>query len=159
MMFSLVLIALFFCILLAKNYKKWKSDKRERLNRLSMQIAATNRLHLSVTDHFQHKTLGFDELKNKMLYIDLSNDIIQVVDMSDIGDFKLIKKQVSIQLELNYQDQARTPLTITFYNKFRDYKWMRNKLEKKAVYWEGLVSQLLKGESGPVKSVSSRDFE
>ncbi|MNT91617.1 hypothetical protein D3C72_2327490 [compost metagenome] len=63
--------------------------------------------------------------------------------MNDVGDCKLIKKQVSIQLEVNYQDQEKAPLTITFYNKFRDYKWMRSKLEKKAVYWESLMSRVL----------------
>lgn len=124
-----------------------------------MQIAANNRLDFSVTDHFQHKTLALDKLKNKMLYIDLRNDVIQVVDMNDIGDFKLIRKQVSIQLELNYQDQTKDPLTITFYNKLWDYKWMRNKLERKAVYWEELISRVLSKKYGAVKCLDIKDFE
>jgi hypothetical protein len=141
--FSLILIAVAFVILLIKNYRKWNANRGERLDAFSTQIASSNRMKLSITDHFQKKTLGFDELKNKMLYIDLGNNIVQVIDMNDVGDFKLIKKQVSIQLELNYQDQEKAPLTITFYNKFRDYKWMRSKLEKKAVYWESLMSRVL----------------
>lgn len=141
--FSLILIAVAFIILLIKKYRKWNANRGERLDTFSTQIASSNRMNLSITDHFQKKTLGFDELKNKMLYIDLGNNIVQVVDMNDVGDFKLIKKQVSIQLELNYQDQEKPPLTITFYNKFRDYKWMRGKLEKKAVYWESLMNRVL----------------
>lgn len=141
--FSLMLIAIGLLILGVKNYRKWSVNRGERLDNFSTQIASSNRLKLSVMDHFQKKTLGFDELKNKMLYIDLGNNIIKVVDLNDVGDFKLIKKLVSIQLEVNYQDQDKEPLTITFYNKFRDYKWMRNKLEQKAVYWESLMNQVL----------------
>ncbi len=141
--FSLILISIAFLIFAVKNYMKWRISSGERLDNFSTQIASSNRLKLSVLDHFQKKTLGFDELKNKMLYIDLGNNIIQVVDLNDVGDFKLIKKLVSIQLEVNYQDQDKEPLTITFYNKFRDYKWMRNKLEQKAIYWESLMSQVL----------------
>ena len=141
--FSLMLIAIGLLILGVKNYRKWSVNRGERLANFSTQIASSNRLKLSVMDHFQKKTLGFDEFKNKMLYIDLGNNIIKVVDLNDVGDFKLIKKLVSIQLEVNYQDQDKEPLTITFYNKFRDYKWMRNKLEQKAVYWESLMNQVL----------------
>lgn len=141
--FSLMLIAIGLLILGVKNYRKWSVNRGERLDNFSTQIASSNRLKLSVMDHFQKKTLGFDELKNKMLYIDLGNNIIKVVDLNDVGDFKLIKKLVSIQLEVNYQDQDKEPLTITFYNKFRDYKWMRNKLEQKAIYWESLMNQVL----------------
>lgn len=141
--FSLILISIAILIFAVKNYMKWRVSSGERLDNFSTQIASSNRLKLSVLDHFQKKTLGFDELKNKILFIDLGNNIIQVVDLNDVGDFKLIKKLVSIQLEVNYQDQDKEPLTITFYNKFRDYKWMRNKLEQKAIYWESLMSQVL----------------
>lgn len=157
--FSFILITLFFLFMLAKNYYKWKFNNGERQRQFPLQIAASNRMQLSVTDHFQNKTLGFDKLKNKMLFIDLGNNIIQVVDMRDIGDCKLIKKQLSIQLELNYEDQSKDPLTITFYNKFRDYKWMRNKLEKKAIYWEKLMSRVLTGKYEPVKCSDAKDFE
>jgi uncharacterized protein YpuA (DUF1002 family) len=141
--FSLILISIGLLFFAVKRYMKWSISSGERLDNFSTQIASSNRMKLSVTDHFQKKTLGFDERKNKMLFIDLGNNIIKVVDLKDVGDFKLIKKLVSIQLEVNYQDQDKEPLTITFYNKFRDYKWMRNKLEQKAIYWESLMSQVL----------------
>lgn len=157
--FAIFLIALFFLFIVVKRYIKWKSNKREQLRRFPLQIAASNRMQLSVTDHFQNKTLGFDTFKHKILYIDVENNLVQVVDMNDVADCKLIKKQVSIQLELNYKDPSRAPLTITFYHKFRDYKWRRNKLEKKADYWELLMSQVLSGNYESVKSLAVSDFE
>ncbi len=100
-------------------------------------------MQLSITDHFRKKTLGFDLVKHKVLYVDLKNNIIRIVDMEDIDNCRLIKKQLSIQMELIYQDQDKAPLTITFFNKFSDHKWRRNKLEKKARYWEVLMNGIL----------------
>lgn len=157
--FSIALILLFFLIYLAKNLGKWKAYNGERLDRFPKQVAASNRMQLSVTDHFQQKTLGFDTRKNKMLYIDLVNNIIQIVDMNDVGECKLIKKQVSIQLEVNYEDHAKSPLTITFYNKFRDYKWMRSKLEQKAIYWESFMNKILNEKYGTANYSGAKDFE
>lgn len=81
--------------------------------------------------------------KQKVLYIDLKNNIIRIVDMEDIDNCKLIKKQLSIQMELIYHDQDKAPLTITFFNKISDRKWRRNKLEEKARYWEVLMNGML----------------
>lgn len=158
-LFSIVLIFLFFLIYLVKNRGKWKANNAGRLDRFPSQVAANNRMKLAVTDHFQNKTLGFDTGKNKMLYIDLRNNIIQIVDMNDVGECKLIKKQVSIQLEVNYEDQSKNPLTITFYNKFRDYKWMRTKLEKKAIYWESFVNKILNEKFDTTNYSGTKDFE
>lgn len=108
----------------------------ERENKLGLhefakQIAASNRMQLSITDHFQEKTLGFDMIKNKALYIDLRNNIIRIVELSEVHNCTLIKKQLSTQMELIYRNQDKAPLTITFFDKFRDRKWRRKKLEKK----------------------------
>ncbi|WP_316818613.1 hypothetical protein [Pedobacter nyackensis] len=157
--FSIGLFFLFFFIYLVKNIGKWKANNGERLDRFPKQVAASNKMQLSVTDHFQDKTLGFDTQKNKMLFIDLGNNIIQIVDMNDVGECKLIKKRLSIQLEVNYEDHGKHPLTITFYNKFRDYKWMRSKLEQKASYWESFMNKILDEKYETTKYSGAKDFE
>lgn len=142
-LFSIILFFLFLLIFLIKKYRLWKAENKTRLHTLVKQIATSNRMQLSVTDHFREKTLGFDMAKQKVLYIDLKNNIIRIVDMEDIDNCKLIKKQLSIQMELIYHDQDKAPLTITFFNKISDRKWRRNKLEEKARYWEVLMNGIL----------------
>lgn len=155
--FSLIFI--FLSIVLIRTYRMWKEKNKLGLHEFAKQIAASNRMQLSITDHFQEKTLGFDMIKNKALYIDLRNNIIRIVELSEVHNCTLIKKQLSTQMELIYRNQDKAPLTITFFDKFRDRKWRRKKLEKKALYWEVFMNGILSKSEEPAESLNFRDFE
>lgn len=137
----------------------WKLKNKQGLHEFAQQIAASHRMQLSITDHFQKKTLGFDFIRNKVLYIDLTNNMIRIVEMNDVHNCRLIKKQLSTQMELIYHNQDKAPLTITFFDKFRDRKWTRTKLEKKALYWEVLMNGILNKTEESAESLNFKDFE
>lgn len=138
--FSITLISFFFLIFTVRKIAQWKIKSKTQLHLLVTHVAAGNRLNLSIKDYYQKKALGLDPVKRKILYIDLDNYIVHIVDLKDIDNCRLIKKQLGTQLELIYYDQDKAPLTIAFFNKFADPTWARHKLERRARNWEVLLN-------------------
>jgi len=114
-------------------YFQRSQNKAERyLSKLFKQVASTNELSITQSDEWHNMySIGFDEQRNKLLYLkhSSSGDQKQVIDLSTIAKCSIEKKirnvsngkhqsrQVdNIKLVLTKQDAAHAQLALEFYD-------------------------------------------
>lgn len=136
------LLLSFFLIIFLVRYLPG-SNRNPALAILARKVAESHQLRLAHTDHFNQKVLALDKRQQKLLYLDMQNNINRVINLKDIEDCKLIARMLSIQIELICRNEQQEPLSIIFFNQFADRKWRRRKLIKKAIYWESLLKGIL----------------
>lgn len=126
-----------------------KNSKRKLRRRLG-EIAAYNGIEPSETDFFQYKILAYDELNNKIIFVDEATGEEAVVDLNYISECRLIQKQLSSQLELVLKEGYEESICIPFYRRSYDRKSLRKKLEKKAERWKETINDaLLRSDAAP----------
>lgn len=141
--FYALLLSFFSLWLLFLRYR-WRRRKKIRLNleRVLLQVSGAHTLEISISDRFRYKIIGLDRKKKKLIYIDYKLSRAVLVNLQEVCRYKLIRKQLSIQLELVFHDQARDPLSISFYRQFEDGRFRQRMLEQKAAYWSVLLGMV-----------------
>lgn len=146
-------ITVFLTMLLVWKYKPAAGLSKHDLNGHLQQMAGANALTLTTVDQFQNKIIGYDDLKKKLIYIDLDFDQELLIDIHELFRVKLIKKLTVYHLELSFNDHSKDPVSIIFYNRFTDGVLTRNRLFTKAFYWESLLNKALATRAEKIKKL------
>jgi len=161
---AVVVIILFLSYTSIRQRKK-EAEKHENY---FARAAAAFGISVSKKDFLHHRMIGWDELQNKMIFIDYSKELRQpvLIELKDIAGSRLmvnndtVTEKVrgedkvtdifisSVKLRLQFKNSHLTPADLTFYRYGVDGIHDLEHLKQVAETWNGLIN----GKGGVAKS-------